>query len=102
MGIILFIMITAVLPVLPGPSCPEISVEGGIIFVGNEPFAVPALYDENDKRYFLTVSEKVKKDMALNAGKKAVVTGRLYEDDWSGNRALFIRVTTYQWIENDQ
>ncbi|MCA1803309.1 MAG: hypothetical protein LC662_12730 [Rhodothermaceae bacterium] len=99
MAIILFILFMAV---LPEPPCPEITVEGGIIFVGNEPFAVPALYDENDKRYFLSVSEKVKKDMALNAGKKAVVTGRLYEDDWSGKRVLFIRVTTYQWIDNDQ
>jgi hypothetical protein len=99
MAFLLFIMLMAVLPVSP---CPEITVEGGIIFIGNEPFAVPALYDENDKRYFLKVSEKVKKDMALNTGKKAVVTGRLYEDNWSGKNALFIRVTTYQWIENDQ
>lgn len=90
------------LAVLPHPSCPEITVEGGIIFAGNEPFTVPVLFDENDKRYFLTVSEKVKKDMASNAGKKIQVTGLLYEDDWSGNRAFFIRVTSYQWIEHDQ
>lgn len=99
MAFILFIIFTVV---LPEPPCPEITVKGGIIFAGNEPFAVPALYDENDKRYFLSVSENVKKDMAMNAGKKVVVTGRLYEDDWSGKRALFIRVTSYQWIENDQ
>lgn len=87
---------------MPHPPCPEITVEGGIIFTGNEPFTVPVLYDENDKRYFLSVSEKVKKEMALNAGKKIRVTGRLYEDDWSGKRALFIRVTSYQWIDHDQ
>jgi hypothetical protein len=87
---------------IPGPPCPEITVEGGIIFVGNEPFSVPALYDENNKRYFLSVSDEVKSDMASNAGKRVVVTGRVYQDDWSGKRALFIRVTSYQWIENDQ
>jgi hypothetical protein len=98
----IFLLLIMMMPVVPGPPCPEITVEGGIIFVGNEPFAVPALYDENNKRYFLRVSEEEKRDMASHAGKKVVVTGRLYEDDWSGKRALFIRVTSYQWIENDQ
>lgn len=90
------------LAAIPHPSCPEITVEGGIIFAGNEPFTVPVLYDENNKRYFLTVSEKVKKNMASNAGKKVRVTGHLYKDDWAGRQALFIRVTTYEWMDHDQ
>jgi hypothetical protein len=82
-----------------GPHGQEVTIEGGIIFVGNEPFAIPALYDENDKRYFLTVTEQMKRDMAANAGKKVIVKGHLCEDTWAGRPALFIKVTSYEWIE---
>lgn len=82
-----------------GPGGPEVAIEGGILFVGNEPFAIPALYDKDNKRYFLDVTEPMKRDMAANAGRKVIVKGCLREDTWAGRPALFIKVTSYEWIE---
>jgi hypothetical protein len=84
------------------PDCMEITVQGGIIFTGNEPFTIPVLYDEEDKRYLLSVSDEVRNEMSENAGKPVKVTGRLYKDEWQGKESLFIKVTSHEWIIHDK
>jgi hypothetical protein len=98
----MLILFTFLLMTMSNPAdCQEITVTGGIIFHGNEPFAIPVLYDDNDKRYFLNVTEDIRREMAQHAGKKVKVTGRLYKDDILDEKNLFIKVSSYEWIEHD-